>query len=145
MPLYQHKCIHLTFTGLYKRFDGIILPEHIKEPPTPGFVTTYWNYFTSTNPNTCDGESLDSQNYSTKRLTELNHKELRKSSMYMHLEDVKDALVGNMSINKLMECVDTVYAAYKSLQSYYLYYKHNGYKDHSWNFKEMEKVHVYNL
>ena len=138
--------MHVIFTGLYKRFDGIILPEHVKEPllRQPGLVTTYWNYFTrSSDATTCDGEGLDSPNYSTKRLTELNHKELRRRSMYMHLKDVKDALVRNVTINKLIDCVDTVCAAYKSLQTYYLCYKHFGYKDHSWNFTEMERVCVY--
>ena len=138
--------MYVTFTGLYKKFDGIILPEHIKEPPLtqPGLVTTYWNYFTcSSDPTTCDGEDLDSPNYSTKRLTELNHKELRRRSMYMHLEDIKDTLVRNVTTNKLIDCVDTVYAAYKSLQSYYLCYQNSGYKDHSWNFTEMERVCVY--
>ena len=58
----------------------------------------------------------------------------------MHLEDVKDALIRNVTIDKLRGCIDTVYAVYKSLQSYYLYYKHYAYKDHAWKFTEMEKV-----
>ena len=134
-----------NFTALYKRFDGIILPEHIKEPSGPGFMMATWNYYTHSsevNSTTCDGENLDSPNYSTKRLTELNHKELRRRSMYMHLEDVKDALVRNVTIKKLTDCVDTVCAAYKSLQSYYLCYMHFKYADHSWNFTEMKKVCV---
>ena len=139
------------FADFYKRFDGIILPEHIKEPPLKseqGFLTAALNYVTwssDASPTTCDGENLDSSNYSTKRLTKLNHIELRKRSMYMHLEDVRDTLVGNATVTKLIECVNTVYAAYKSLQFYYLCYKHFTYKDHSWNFTEMEKVCIYYL
>ena len=134
-------CILWVFTALYKRFDGIILPEHIKLPVTSG--PGFWNYFpgrNQENPTTCDGKKLDSPDYNTKHLTNLNHQELRRRGMYMHLEDASASLVGKTAIEKLIDYIDTVCAVYKSLQSYYLCYKHYGYSDHKWTFTEFEKV-----
>ena len=127
---------------MYKRFDGIILPEYIKLPVRS--EAGFWDYFSSSrnqgDPTTCDGKKLDSPDYNTKHLTSLNHQELRRNSMYMHLEDASASLVGKTAIEKLMDYIDTVYAVYKSLQSYYLCYKHYAYRDHKWNFTEIEKV-----
>ena len=102
-----------------------------------------WDYITSSNqesPTLCDGETLDSPNYSTKRLTHLNHQELRRKSMFIHLEDASAALVGKTPIEKLIDYVDTVCTVYKSLQSCYLYCKSSAYMDHKWSFTEIEKV-----
>lgn len=60
----------------------------------------------------------------------------------MHLEEASDALVGNTTITKLTDCVDTVYAVYNSLQSYWLFYAD---KDYTWNFTELKKVQTYIL
>ena len=92
------------------------------------------------NQTTCDGEKLDSPNYNTKRLTQSNHQELRRKGIWIHLEDIYSALIEKTTIEKLLDCVDTVYAVYRCLKSYYLYY---GSMDHEWNFREIEKVATY--
>ena len=94
---------------------------------------------------TCNGESLDSPNYNTKKLTQSNHQELRRKSMYMHLEGINDALIGPTNIERLTDYVDTVFAVYKSLQSYYICCKYIHISDQKWKFAEIDKVIIYSL
>ena len=90
----------------------------------------------------CNGVKLSSFNYYTHDLKSDNHKELRKSGLLMHLQNMHNILVGEESMNNPVSCVELTCAAYLSLHKYYLHYKRAyGYIGcHDWEFHETAKV-----
>ena len=98
-------------------------------------------------PSKCNGVLLSSFDYYTFDLKSDNHKELRKSSLSMHLQKVHAGLVGEESISDPVSCVEITCAAYLSLHKYYLCYKrHYGYLGcHDWEFHETTKVQYIKL
>lgn len=125
------------FVATYRRFDGIILPEHIVKVPKSS------RWFSSGNANTCNGVKLSSFDYQTKDLTQSNHKELRKNALIMHIQNIRDVLIGAESMDDPVNCVEVVCTAYTSLHKYYLCYESNyGYNlnCHEWEFTETTKV-----
>ena len=93
-------------------------------------------------PLMCNGVKLSSFDYDTQQLKTANHKELRKSSLLMHLQNVHDVLIGEESMNDPVFCIEVTCATYLSLHKYYLCYKQRfGYLGcHDWEFSETTKV-----
>ena len=90
----------------------------------------------------CNGVKLSSFDYNTKDLKPFNHKELRKSSLLMHLQNMQDVLVGEETMDDPVFCIEVVCATYLSLHKYYLCYKRSyGYIGcHDFEFIETTKV-----
>ena len=109
-------CLFLLAT--YQRFDGIILPEHITELKYN--FSAMWRF---NKPDYCSGVKLSSYYYNTRDLKLYNHKELRKSSLSMHLQRMYNILIGTESMDDPMYCVEVVCAVYFSLNKYYLCYE----------------------
>ena len=137
----------VDFVAIYQRFDGIIMPEHkINIPKVPS--SSSWLPFSSgkDDPSLCNGVKLSSFDYHTQDLKTANHKELRKSSLLMHLQNVHGILVGDQSMDDPLFCIEVVCAIYLSLHKYYLCYKKAqayGYlRDHDWEFRETTKVNL---
>ena len=92
-------------------------------------------------PDTCNGVKLYAFNYNTRDLKLVNHKELRKNSLSMHLHGMHDILVGVESMDDPIQFVEVVYATFLSLHKYYLCYpKMYGLNCHEWKFDETNKV-----
>lgn len=130
------------FVATYQRFDGIILPEHLIQPPKAQYMYRgTWPFFAKDNPDTCHGVKLSSFDYSTRDLKLANHKELRKNGLLMHLNGMYDVLVGTESMDDPIHCAEVVCATYLSLHKYYLsYQKVYGLNCHEWTFYETTKV-----
>ena len=90
----------------------------------------------------CNGVKLTSFNYYTHDLKVDNHKELRKSGLLMHLQDMRNVLAGEESMSNPVSCVEVTCAAYLSLHKYYLHYKRSyGYIGcNDWEFYDTTKV-----
>ena len=131
------------FIATYKRFDGIILPEHVIDIPKPK-SSSIWPFGGSTKeePDTCNGVKLSSFDYKTKDLKSANHKELRKDALSMHLQSKHDILVGTQPMEDPIYCVEVICTTYLSLHKFYLCYKRTyGYLCcHDWEFNETTKV-----
>lgn len=130
----------LVYVAIYQRFDGIILPEHkIKVQKSH---SSSWFGGGKVDPSMCNGVKLSSFDYHTQDLQIANHKELRKSSLLMHLQNVYDILVGEQSIGDPIFCIEVVCTTYLCLHKYHLCYKKGyGYlRDHDWEFHETTKV-----
>ena len=132
-------CIYFydPFVATYQRFDGIILPEHIKEPQSSSKSSN------REDPATCNGVKLSSFDYKTKDLKLVNHQELRKIGLSMHLQSIHDVLVGTESMDDPIKCVDVVCGTYLSLHKNYLCYRAEVYESplcHKWEFNETAKV-----
>ena len=97
-------------------------------------------------PLMCNGVKLSSFDYYTQDLQTANHKELRKSSLLMHLQNVHDILVGKQSMGDPVFCIEVVCTTYLSLHKYHLCYKKlKGYgylREHDWEFHETTKVRL---
>ena len=119
------------------------MPEHIEEIKQKS--TSSW--FSKEDPLMCNGVKLSSFNYYTRELKPDNHKELRKNSLLMHLQNVHDVLIGDVSMSDPVSCMEVVCATYFSLHKYYLSYKRlYGLACHDWEFYETTKVHfIYSL
>lgn len=129
------------FIVTYQRFDGIILPEHIKEPAKSQYS---FAWFRKEDPTMCNSVKLSSFGYKTDDLKIDNHKELRKEALNMHLQSIHDNLVGTGSVDDPVYCVEVVCAIYLSLHKYYVCYVSTyGYLGcHDWEFTETTKVRV---
>jgi len=139
-------CNLFLYVAVYKRCDGIILPEHTQPPSGEnsgilGAITNYFRPGDEPSADTCNGVKLSSFNCDTKTLQHKNHVELRKNALFMHLENVYETLCGKKAMENPVGCVESVYAIYSSLNQNFLCYKSsNGYSDHPWNFSDTEKV-----
>jgi len=130
---------------VYQKFDGIILPEHIKAPPKLIGSFRSGIHRAVGYGNICDGAELSSFDYEVRNLSESNHKQLRKNALWMHLEDMLNALTGAETMNNPINCIETVLATYESLDRYHLCYKkysNNNPKDNSWMFDDTKEVCV---
>jgi len=136
---------------MYQRFDGILLPEHVKEPTKSEFwlkgkfkstVEYVWK-----DPLTCGGEKLSSCNYATRNLSELNHKQLRKNALLMHLEEMYNALHRKESTSIFISYIESVCAAFETLNKYHLSYTaqfmYNSIKEICWEFIDTKQVCIY--
>jgi len=131
------------FIATYQRFDGIILPEHKIQPSKSQSSGGLWPFGSTSreDPTTCNGVKLNSFDYNTKDLKTHNHKELRKSGLSMHLQEVHNVLVGTEPMNDPISCIEKIYAIYISLHKYYLCYeKRYGLSCQDWEFEETTKV-----
>ena len=111
----------LIFVATCQRFDGIILPEH--KIKIEKFHSGRWFGSSKEDSLLCNGVKLSSFDYYTKDLKTANHKELRKSGLSMHLQNVHDVLVGEESMGDPVFCIEVVCAAYLSLHKYFLCYR----------------------
>ena len=139
-------CKFAYFVATYQRFDGIILPEH-KTKIQKFHSSGGWFGSAKEDPSMCNGVKLSSFDYYTKDLKTANHKELRKSSLVMHLQNVHDVLVGKESMSDSVFCIEVVCTTYLSLHKYHLCYKRGyGYSSgHDWEFHETTKVYFTNI
>ena len=132
-----------SFVATYRRFDGIILPEHMIEPPKSQSSSGWWPYGGKEDPTTCNGAKLHAFNYKTKDLKADNHKELRKNGLSMHLQSVHNVLVGIEPMDDPIYCIEEVYTIYVSIHKNYLCYeKQYGLSCQDWEFNETTMVHI---
>jgi len=112
----------------------------MKEPDN-SFVGKVYGYLRN-DPHTCGGEKLYSCNYAVKDLSETNHKQLRKNALRMHLKDMHDGLHRRESISILIIYIETVCAAYETLNKYHLSYtsSKSSTKEISWEFVDIKQV-----
>lgn len=141
--------LYHLFSVIYQRFDGIILPEHTKPliKPASGFLSTGMSYLWGNSKQsaaTCENEKLSSFNYDTKKLSDLNHKQLRKNALWMHLEHFYGVLSGEKVMDNLVDTIKTVCATFTSLNKFYICSKTSSYSgnptDLSWAFDELKMV-----
>ena len=116
------------------------MPEHIIEPKyNISNLSALWRF---NKPDYCSGVKLSSYYYNTRDLKLCNHKELRKSSLSMHLQRMYNVLVGTESMDDPIYCVEVVCAAYISLNKYYLCYEtFYGPCCYEWKLDDTTEVH----